>query len=199
MAKEFIENIEKLLNRILQQDEAMLSAIGELTGKVIAIEIIGLNHVIYLQFYAAGITIRKECAGKVDVTIKGRPVTLLVMLFTREENTTPRDMEIIGDAGLAQRFQSIMKNMEIDWEEYLSHWMGDTLAHKLGNLFRDVREYVKETKNTIGMDISEYLRYEKEILTDQSEVDEFVAAVDFIRNDVERLRQRITRLEGKMV
>jgi len=199
MAKEFIENIEKLLNRILQQDEAMLSAIGELTGKVIAMEIIGLNHVIYLQFYAAGITIRKECAGKVDVTIKGRPVTLLVMLFTREENTTPRDMEIIGDAGLAQRFQSIMKNMEIDWEEYLSHWMGDTLAHKLGNLFRDVREYVKETKNTIGMDISEYLRYEKEILTDQSEVDEFVAAVDFIRNDVERLRQRITRLEGKMV
>ena len=199
MAKEFIENIEKLLNRILQQDEAMLSAIGELTGKVIAIEIIGLNHVIYLQFYAAGITIRKECAGKVDVTIKGRPVTLLVMLFTREENTTPRDMEIIGDAGLAQRFQSIMKNMEIDWEEYLSHWMGDTLAHKLGNLFRDVREYVKETKNTIGMDISEYLRYEKEILTDQSEVDEFIAAVDFIRNDVERLRQRITRLEGKMV
>jgi len=199
MAKEFIENIEKLLNRILQQDEAMLSAIGELTGKVIAIEIIGLNHVIYLQFYAAGITIRKECAGKVDVTIKGRPVTLLVMLFTREENTTPRDMEIIGDAGLAQRFQSIMKNMEIDWEEYLSHWMGDTLAHKLGNLFRDVHEYVKETKNTIGMDISEYLRYEKEILTDQSEVDEFIAAVDFIRNDVERLRQRITRLEGKMV
>lgn len=199
MAKEFIENIEKLLNRILQQDEAMLSAIGELTGKVIAIEIIGLNHVIYLQFYAAGITIRKECAGKVDVTIKGRPVTLLVMLFMREENTTPRDMEIIGDVGLAQQFQSIMKNMEIDWEEYLSHWMGDTLAHKLGNLFRDVREYVKETKNTIGMDISEYLRYEKEILTDQSEVDEFVAAVDFIRNDVERLRQRITRLEGKMV
>lgn len=199
MAKEFIKNIEKLLNRILQQDEAMLSAFGELTGKVIAIEIIGLNHVIYLQFYAAGITIRKECAGKVDVTIKGRPVTLLVMLFTREENTTPRDMEIIGDAGLAQRFQSIMKNMEIDWEEYLSHWMGDTLAHKLGNLFRDVREYVKETKNTIGMDISEYLRYEKEILIDQSEVDEFVAAVDFIRNDAERLRQRITRLEGKMV
>ena len=45
------------------------------------------------------------------------------------------------------------------------------------------------------MDISEYLRYEKEALLDKSEVDEFNQAVDNIRDDVERLQKRLERLE----
>ena len=198
MTKDVIENIEKFLNRILEQDDVTLRAIVELAGKVIAIEIIGLNLVIYFKFDTAGITLKTEHAGKVDVTIKARPVALLAALFTCEQDTTPRDMEIIGDAGLAQHFQSIVKNMEIDWEECLSHWVGDTLAHKLGNLFRDAHEYAQETGNTIAMDVSEYLRYEKGMLTEQSEVDGFVAAVDVVRNDTERLGQRIKRLKRKV-
>ncbi len=199
MAKDIIENIEMLMNRILKQDEARMNAISVLKGKVIAIDTISPDLMVYLQFDGTGIAIKNEYDGRVDVTIKARPVTLLVTLFMQEENVTPRDMEITGDVGLAQRFQSIMKNIEIDWEENLSHWVGDTLAHKLANLFRDTRKYVNETRNTIGMDISEYLRYEKEILVDLSEVDELIMAIDVIRDDTERLRKRVKRLEGKII
>ncbi|MBI4005652.1 MAG: SCP2 sterol-binding domain-containing protein [Gammaproteobacteria bacterium] len=199
MAKEILEKIEKLMNRILKQDEVTLNAIGELKGKVIAIYTISPDFMVYLKFDGTGVTIKKEYGGRVDVTIKARPVTLLIMLLAREEKVTPRDMEIIGDVGLAQRFQSIMKNIEIDWEENLSHRIGDFLAHKLGNLFRNTRKYVNETRDTIEMDISEYLRYEKEILVDLSEVDEFITVIDVIRDDMERLRQRVKRLERKII
>jgi len=199
MAKEILEKIEKLMNRILKQDEVTLNAIGELKGKVIAIYTISPDFIVYLKFDGTGVTIKKEYGGRVDVTIKARPVTLLIMLLAREEKVTPRDMEIIGDVGLAQRFQSIMKNIEIDWEENLSHRIGDFLAHKLGNLFGNTRKYVNETRDTIEMDISEYLRYEKEILVNLSEVDEFITAIDVIRDDMERLRQRVKRLERKII
>ena len=50
------------------------------------------------------------------------------------------------------------------------------------------------TGKTIGMDISEYLRYEKEALLDKLELDEFIQTVDKLRNDVERLQKRVERL-----
>lgn len=106
-------------------------------------------------------------------------------------------MEINGDVGLAQEFLSILKTLDIDWEELASQWIGDLPAHKLGNLFRTTRKFAKEIRQTIGLDISEYLRYEKEILPEQEEIDEYISAVDVIRNDSERLKQRIIRLQRK--
>ena len=55
-------------------------------------------------------------------------------------------------------------------------------------------QLAKASARTIGLDISEYLRYEKEALLDQSELDEFNHAVDKVRNDVERLQKRVERL-----
>ena len=103
-------------------------------------------------------------------------------------------MDVSGDITLAQDFQKILHSFEIDWEEQLSHWTGDTAAHKLGRIFRLTRGYLKETQNTIGMNISEYLRYEKDMLPDRDEVQEFIADIDVLRNDAERIRQRIERL-----
>jgi ubiquinone biosynthesis protein UbiJ len=104
-------------------------------------------------------------------------------------------MEIIGDTGLAQRFQQIIRNLEIDWEEHLSHWFGDMTAHKLVRILTQTSELLKETHRTISMDISEYLRYEKDMLPDREEVEEYIAAVDVLRNDAERLQLRIARLQ----
>jgi ubiquinone biosynthesis protein UbiJ len=85
--------------------------------------------------------------------------------------------------------------VEIDWEEYLSQFVGDIVSHKIGNFLRRVSRFAKESGKTIGMDISEYLRYEKQALLDKSEVDEFNQAVDEVRDDVERLQKRLERLE----
>ena len=105
------------------------------------------------------------------------------------------DVEISGNVGLAQKLQSIFRGMEIDWEEYLSHFVGDIAAHKLGNFLKGMNRFVIASGKTIGMDISEYLRFEKEALLDKTEVDEFNQAVDVLRNDVERLQKRLERLE----
>lgn len=196
LSGEPVEKIQGAINHLLHQDTQTLGSIRELAGKIIAIEIAGPGFRIWLQFNNEGITLMKEYAGKPQVTIKASPATFIGLLLSNKNKPVKSspDMDISGDVVLAQDFQKIINNIDIDWEEQLSHWVGDTAAHKLGRIFRHTREYIKETGKTLTLDISEYLRYEKDILPDRDEVEEFIADVDVLRNDAERIRQRIERL-----
>jgi ubiquinone biosynthesis accessory factor UbiJ len=196
-----VEKFQAMFNRLLQQDPQAFTAVKALTGKVIAIEITGTGSTWYLQFTDQGFVVDRNFRGQANVTVKARPAILAGLLLNRDGKIAKisPDMEISGDVGLAQEFQQILKNLDIDWEEHLSQWVGDTAAHKLGRVFKHTRNYIRETQQTIGMDISEYLRYEKEILPDRDEVELFNSAVDKIRNDTERLVQRLEKLQARII
>ena len=188
-----LDNAEKIVNKVLSLDEEILASLEILAGKVFEIDVLNTDIRIFILPTGKGISLASEYEGKADVSIKGRPSALLGMITA--EKIGAGDIEINGNVGLAQQFQSILKNMEIDWEEYLSQYLGDITVHKVGNFLRGMSQFAKASGKTIGMDISEYLRYEKEVLLDKSELDEFNHSVDKLRNDVERLQKRIERLE----
>ena len=52
--------------------------------------------------------------------------------------------------------------------------------------------------DTFGRDITEYLQEESRYLPQQDEVNKFLAAVDVLRNDVERLDARVKRLQARI-
>lgn len=193
-----VQTAQHAIDAILRQDPDTLAAVRQLAGKVIAIEILGPKITFCLEFHAGGITLKTAPDDKPNVTIRARPVAFMALVLDRGDSpgATSPEMEILGDAGLAQRFQQILTAVEIDWEEHLAAITGDTAAHKLGRFIQHARTSLREARETIGMDISEYLRYEKEILPVREEVDEFIAAVDELRNDAERLRLRIERLQS---
>ena len=195
-----LEKIQDLLNAIFRQDERSLLAVRELAGKLVAIRILGTELTVFIKFEQEGIVLSFEHEGRPNVTIKARPFILFGLLLNRDGKATgiTPDMEISGDTNLAQHFQEILRQVEIDWEEHLSHWIGDVAAHQAGRLFRTTRSYLRETCANIGMNLSEYLRYEKEILPTSDQIEEFVSAVDVLRNDMERLQQRFERLQGKI-
>ena len=194
-----VDKITNLINRALMLDEKNFKSLIKLANKKIAFDIVGLNVKIILSITKKGLVRCKPDDELVDVTIKASVTTFLGIMLSRENSraTSAGAMEISGDVGLAQEFLSILKTLDIDWEELASQWIGDLPAHKLGNMFRTIRKFSKEIRQTIGLDISEYLRYEKEILPEQEEIDEYISAVDVIRNDSERLKQRIIRLQRK--
>ena len=187
-----LDSAEKMVNKVLSLDEETLASLAILAGKVFEIDVLNTDIRIFILPSGEGITLASEYEGKADVAIKGRPSALLGMITA--EKVGAGDIEINGNVGLAQKFQSILKNMDVDWEEYLSHFVGDITAHNVGNFLRGVSRFAMATGKTIGMDISEYLRYEKEALLDKLELDEFIQTVDKLRNDVERLQKRVERL-----
>lgn len=187
-----IGSIEKMVNKILSLDEETLDALATLEGDVVEIDVLNTDIRLFISPSARGLTLASKYEDKVDVSIKGTPAALLRMITA--EKVSAANVEIIGNVGLAHKFQSILKKMDIDWEEYLSQIIGDIAAHKVGNFLTGMSQFAKASAKTIGLDISEYLRYEKKALLDQSELDEFNHGVNKVRNDVERLQKRVERL-----
>ena len=196
MTNAIIKKLEAALNRTLKLDADALAAVTELAGKVLAFEFINTGLVLYIFPAVDGVRLDVEHTGAVNVTVRGTPVNMLAYLLSNAgsgDGFTGR-MEVIGDIGLAQRFQRIIKNLDLDWEEHLSRWLGDTLAHKLGNVVRGSVQFAKATRQTLEQDVSEYLRYEKEVLPELREVNDYITAIDVLRDDAERLKLRIDKL-----
>ena len=196
MTPSIIKKFEALVNRTLKLDPETLESLAELSGKVLSLEFINTGLILYIIPGSRGVHLEPRYSGDVNVSIRGTPVNLAAYLMSasgKGEGFTGR-LEIIGDVGLAQDFQTIIKTADLDWEEFMSRWLGDTLTHKMGNFVRSTLTLARDTKRTLELDISEYLRYEKEILPEQSEVDKYIAAIDELRNDTERLKVRVNKL-----
>ncbi len=117
------------------------------------------------------------------------------MITGREDAGSQGHVEIRGDIHLAQRVQQIMKSANIDWEELLSNYVGDMAAHHIGRVGRELGQYVNAARRGFVTQLSEYMQHEQRLFLSRWEAERFVEAVDTLRDDVERARQRLQRLE----
>ena len=191
--------LERLVNRLLSLDREALDELAGLSGKVVQVELINTTQpVVSLKIEQYGIQVDTDYAGTGDVLIRGTPLDLLVYMRSSGESraTVTGNMEIKGDLGLAQDFQRLLHRLEIDWEEQAARLVGDTLARKASNIARAGVDFLRQLKNKIQMDLSEYALYETEVLPDRDEVERFNNSVDVLRDDLERLKQRYYRISA---
>ena len=189
--------IEKQLNQVLSLDDDALKSLAQLSDKVISLELINTGFIIYILPSIDGVHLRSEYENKSNVKIRGTPSDMVAYLIkTREKSSNfTGDIEVIGDVSLAQDFQSILKDIDIDWEEQLAQWFSDPVAHKLGRLLKGAASFASNSGLKLQQDVSEYLRFEAELTLDKTALSEFSNAVDILRNDVARLKLRINRLQ----
>ncbi|MEO5702329.1 MAG: SCP2 sterol-binding domain-containing protein [Gammaproteobacteria bacterium] len=191
--------IEGALNRYLRLDPDVLPRLGGLDGKVIAVELEGLDWIWYLLPDATGIRVHNEYEGAPDARLRGTPWALLRLGTQKQDGNASAlfsgDVEISGDMELGQRFKQILDEVDIDWEELLSKVVGDVLAHQAGNAARQAREWSTRTLETLGQNFSEYQQEEVRNLPAAHEMSEFLRAVDTLRDDVERMEQRMRRIK----
>ena len=107
------------------------------------------------------------------------------------------EVVITGDARLGHQFKKILSQLDIDWEEQLSRYVGDLVAHQVGNTFRDISSWFSRSKDSMFMDAGEYLQEESRLIPAQAEIDRFNKQVDSLRDATERLQVRIKNLVEK--
>ena len=189
------------INRVLWLDPETLARLGEMEGRVIAVEL-GEPGVPALTFYvlpsAAGLQLRTEFDGEPNVTISGHvPVFARLLAGRRALHPSPGSgVHIRGDIELGQRFQRVLERIDIDWEEHAARVIGDIAAHRLGNAARAARAWAREAGDTLITDAREYLQEESQLLAPREQVDRFLREVDRLRADVDRLESRINHLPG---
>ena len=192
-------SLEAGFNAWLKLDGEIFSSLASLEGRVIAIHITGINETLYLFPGHDGIMILSDFDGEADTTLHGTPVALAKLGLSRD----PRDIlfsgevTITGDTRLGQKFRKILSQVDIDWEEILSHYTGDMIAHRLGNRVRELSSWWRRSVSSVQQNSGEYLQEETRVVAANAEVEEFLAQVDKLRDDVARLEARIKRLQEK--
>lgn len=187
----------KVINQVLSLDEETRTALVKYAGSVIAIELQNTEQAFTIHITPAGIEVSGAASVVPDVTIRGTPSQLLAYLAAvqREEPGRSGSIEINGNIALAQKIIGILRNLDLDWEQKLSEWVGDSIAHASGTAIRNTLKLARYAGNTLRGNISEYLRFESGAVPDRAEIDQFNSAIDVLRNDVERLKLRISRLQ----
>lgn len=192
----FEQALGKALNGVVRLDPFTTQRVSALAGKVVALELSGVNLTLFLLLTANGIDVRRAYTGEPDARLTGTPLAFARLGLTNDRDLLHKgEVRISGDTALGQQLRDIVAALDIDWEERLSRFTGDVIAHQLGNAARGTARWARNTADALTRDSSDYLRYEKELLPDHVQVDDFLRAVDTLRDDVERLEARVRRLQ----
>ena len=189
--------IETLFNRYVALDPVARERLAKLHGKVIAVELKGVETTLYLIPATHRLMVVGSHEGDPDCCMSGTPLALIKMINSERnsEQLFSGEVVITGNTELAHRFGKILADMDVDWEEQLSHLTGDAFAHGAGSLFRELTAWGRNTVSNFGLDVGEYLQHEIQLLPPRVEIEAFLDQVDDLRDDTERLEARIRRLE----
>ena len=191
--------IETVINRYLALDPEMLDKMAEFSGKVIKLDIVGLNKALYLFPDARGIHVSLDHDGEPDTTLRGSPISLFKMgLVSNAANMLLKgEVEISGDTRLGHRFKNLFSQMDIDWSEPLAKLVGDAAAYQIQQTGKQLGRWGMDTAMSVSTSFSEYLQEESRDVVTETELEMFNDAVDGLRNDVDRLAARVAQLKVK--
>jgi len=188
--------IENVLNRGLPRSPRAQQLCAELSGRTVAVEVREITRVL-VESTGSTLRIARGDAGA-DAEIVGGPFGLLALSGNTPEAVLQRgDVEIRGDAELAQKFRELALLLRPDLEEVLSDLTGDVPAHHVGRFARAAFGWTRHAAATAAENLAEYLGHERRHLVPRNEGEQFLRGVDQLREDLDRLEARIALVKTR--
>ncbi len=189
--------LENVLNRGLPRSPRAQQLCAELAGRRIAIEAPALVRVLV---ESTGNSLRITRGSlPADAEVIGGPLSLLALGGRAEDAPlSGGEVEVRGDAELAQKFRELAKLLTPDPEEELSILIGDVAAHRIGRLARGALGWSRSAAETLLRDVGEYFSHERGDLVSREEGEQFLRGVDALREDIDRLDARLELLKQRL-
>ncbi|MFI4955431.1 MAG: SCP2 domain-containing protein [Gammaproteobacteria bacterium] len=187
--------LNKLVNATLQLDPESAEKLIPLAGKVLAVEWTSLNMTLYLYVLTEGVRFSFKYSGTPDTTLtSSTPLAFIRLLMQPEVKGPSSDITIQGDPHFAQDIQSIFSNLDIDWEEQLSKFVGDGATFHVSKVTKHLQSWLSDSRQSLQSNTTEFLQQETAQLPPRAAVEDFLRAVDHLRNDVERASVRVKHI-----
>lgn len=186
---------EGVVNRYLALDEEARGLLAGLDGRSLEVRATGTGLALRVSVEGGRLVITSRGDEGADVSVEGPPASLLAALLQRTgDSFSGADVAVTGDVAVLQRLRAVFSRLEVDWEEQLAQLVGDVAAHQMGNAVRQGLRWGAELQRTAAQNLGEYVTEEARLTPSSWELEEFAADVDTLRDDVERLVQRVERL-----
>ncbi len=180
------------LNQLVNLDEEQGEAFEALDQKVIQITLKELSQTFFVTYHSheskGNFSIQAHLTGASDCHIK----TTIKDLIQQSDSS-----ELTGDTDVGKTFIFGLQQLEIDWEEQLSHLTGDLIAFKVGHAVRETCKANQATQQKIGETLKEYLQFEVNLLPTKHQVNHFNQQVEQTEQAIDAIDARINQLMTK--
>lgn len=107
------------------------------------------------------------------------------------------ELSLTGDLLVAQQFSQLLKETDIDWEEHLSEYLGDGLAHKVASRFAHFAAVLDSKNQDFDRIITEFAQDEVKVTPHPTEVVDHHKKVNQTRAKVDKLAARIANMSSR--
>ena len=195
------DKLSNIINSVIAADDVLREDLASFNGKVIVIELTGINVNLYFKFVPEGLLMVDEIADDADVTkVAGSVFSFLdAVKNLSEAKESTNGIHITGDIGVVSKLLAILKKTEIDWSQYLSGKIGDVPAEILVGFLKSTKKVCESLKVNTRENIKDFLLDELTLIPAKLSFEEFSDEVAILRDDVARALQRVEHLKNKKV
>lgn len=177
-------------NHLLGMDQNALQHCRELQGHIIAINFTDVEKTLYCHPGSWGMRISLEQPAKEpSAVIRGRVMALVNLSLNKDKLSTSiqERIDISGNTAVAQKFQKILTELDIDWQQQLSRVVGDALAFRIFQGINLTRKWASESFQTVALTGRDHLQKDNGHMPSKIEFDRFKSQVTDLRHSVERM------------
>ncbi|MDX7714400.1 ubiquinone biosynthesis accessory factor UbiJ [Aeromonas caviae] len=191
--------IETSLNQLLSLDKQSPERLRKLTGKVLKLELRELKP-LWFVFSERRLDVLARFEGEADAVLS---LSLTALSLLKEPSALTRyireeKLDLSGDPQLVQAFSALLGELDIDWEEELSRYTGDVVAHTLCSGARQARRFVGRELCRSQRQVAEYLTEEARLAPGPLEVASFNDDVEELAQQMKAIELRLARLEQQV-
>lgn len=190
----FLPILEKIINRALRYDPVALSKLSEIKNQIIEVNCEDWRIRFFIICESSGLHFEKKSPGIPNTIIKGT-LNHFLHLFAKGANTKSLfeyPVDITGSTHTVTVLRDIFKNIDLDLEEKLSHFLGDALAHQIFYHGKKTKEILVNTSEKLLQQSKEYIHCEARNLITKKQAEKFYWDIAKLRDDTARLEAQIT-------
>ncbi len=196
--------MEKTVNFALKYDPASRHALTSIDGTVLLLK--SHSPSVNMSIQVREDTIGFFCVPKdelnnftSDVQLEGELEDLIALTFTSQHSLSNTNVKVSGKISTISKFQEIFEQLDIDWEDALTEYLGTVPGHQLAQIIRAFTKWSNYQKKSIQNKLPDYLTEELKIIPGKAEFELFVKQVEQLRSATDRIEARILRIQKHLI
>ena len=191
--------MEPALNKALSFDPDIETKLQKLDGKSFSLELTDIKLAMNLRVLNRKLLISTNTEGfdclvrtSLDEVRNLSDASVLTKLIKQDK------LELEGDLSVAQGFSGLIVENQIDWQEFLSKYLGDGLSHKVSSHLINFSNLIKRKSLDMDYTLASALTDELRVTPDKIEIEQFIQDVDKLTGGAEKLIQQVNQLKGSL-
>ena len=196
LANALLSLVERIINQLLQLDPQLQGKLAAIADKQLLIEIRDWQQSILCVYSNEQIHLYSTQERSFDCMISADIDTLLALkdpsMLTQLIRQDKLDLQ--GDLNLAQGFSNTFAELDIDWPEHFSRYIGDAPAQQLWLSIQALKRRGSQTKSKLENTLTTLCQDELAVTIHPLELAEFKQQNRQLKSQVSQLEMRINAL-----